>query len=66
MNNTEKQSFPRGLFAILAIGGLMASGIYLGIMSIEGLTNVRLAQAAGFGIMGLIMFWGALHSTSHQ
>ena len=62
MNKAEKGSFPRWLFAILAIGGLMASGIYLGIMSIEGFTNVRLAQTAGFGIMGLIMFWGALHS----
>ena len=62
MNKAEKGSFPRWLFAILAIGGLMASGIYLGIMSIEGFTNVRLAQTACFGIMGLIMFWGALHS----
>jgi len=62
MKKAEKRSFPRWLFSILAIGGLMASGIYLGIMSIEGFTNVHLVQTAGFGIMGLIMFWGALHS----
>ena len=60
MKKTGKQSFPRGLFAIFAIGGLLASGIYLGIMSVEGFTGTRLAQAAGFGALGLLMFWGAL------
>ena len=60
MEKTEKQSFPRWIFAILAIGGLLASGIYLGIMSVEGFTGLRLAQSAGFGLLGLIMFWGAL------
>ena len=59
MENTEKGSFPRWLFAILAIGGLLASGIYLGIMSVEGMTGMRMVQAAGFGVLGLIMFWGA-------
>ena len=60
MKKTEKQSFPRWLFAIIAIGGLLASGIYLGIMSVEGFAGMRIAQAAGFGIMGLLMSWGAL------
>ena len=60
MEKTGKRSFPRWIFAILAIGGLLASGIYLGIMSVDGLTGLRLAQAAGFGILGLIMFWGAI------
>lgn len=60
MEKTGKGSFPRWLFAILAIGGLLASGIYLGIVSVEGFTGIRLAQAAGFGILGLVMFWGAL------
>jgi len=60
MTKTGKQSFPRWLFAIIAIGGLLASGIFLGIMTVEGFTGLRIAQAAGFGIMGLIMFWGAI------
>ena len=60
MENTGKYSFPRWLFAIIAIGGLLASGIFLGIVSVEGFTGMRLAQAAGFGILGLIMFWGAI------
>jgi hypothetical protein len=46
---------------MLAIGGLMASGVYIGIISAEGFSNLRLAQAVGFGILGLIMFWGAVH-----
>jgi hypothetical protein len=62
MDKTEKRSFPRWSFAILAIGGLLASGIYIGVMSVEGFAGVRLLQAAGFGILGLLMFWGALSS----
>ena len=45
---------------IIAVGGLLASGIYIGIISVEGFTSLRFAQAAGFGLMGLVMFWGAL------
>lgn len=62
MENTRKDSFPRWLFAIIAIGGLLASGIYLGIMSVEGYAGVHLAEAVGFGLMGLLMFWGALQT----
>jgi hypothetical protein len=60
MEKTRKGSFPKWIFAILAIGGLLASGIFLGIMTIEGFTNMRLAQTVGFGLMGLLMFWGAI------
>jgi hypothetical protein len=60
MEKTEKGSFPQWLFAILAIGGLVASGIYIGITSVEGITAMRLVQVAGFGVLGLLMFWGAL------
>ncbi len=60
MEKTGKQSFPRWGFAIIAIGGLLASGIYLGIMSGEGFAGMRLVQAIGFGGLGLIMFWGAV------
>lgn len=56
----KKQSFPRWSFIIIAICGLLASGIYLGIMSVEGVTGIRLAQAGVFGILGLLMLWGAL------
>jgi hypothetical protein len=52
---------PWWLFSLIAIGALVASGIYVGIMSVEGFTGMILAQAAGFGILGLIMFWGATH-----
>jgi hypothetical protein len=60
MGKKGKQSFPRWLFTILAIGGLLASGIYIGIMSVQGFSGMRLAQAVGFSILGLLMFWGAL------
>jgi hypothetical protein len=60
MKRTGKRAFPRWLFAILAIGGQMASGIYIGIISVEGISGVRIIQAAGFGIFGLLMWWSAL------
>jgi hypothetical protein len=60
MEKTGKGAFPWWLFAILAIGGLMASGIYIGIISMEGISGVRIMQAAGFGFFGLLMWWGAL------
>ena len=52
---------PWWLFAIIAIGALLASGIYLGLMSVEGFAGIRMVEAAGFGALGLIMFWGATH-----
>jgi hypothetical protein len=61
MEKSGKASFPRWLFAILAIGALLASGIYIGIMSVEGFATMRLVQAAAFGLLGLIVFWGAIH-----
>jgi hypothetical protein len=61
MIENKQQSFPRWIFAFIAIGGLLASGIYLGIMSIEGFAGMHLAKAIGYGIMSLVMFWGATH-----
>jgi hypothetical protein len=55
----NKNRVPWWLFGIIAIGALLASGIYLGVMSAEGATGRGIAQAAGFGVLGLIMFWGA-------
>ena len=52
--------FPRMLFAVIAVGGLVAAGIFLGILSVEGVTPERIVQAAGFGLLGLMMLWGAL------
>jgi len=52
---------PRWLFSLIAVGALVASGIYVGIMSVEGFAGIRLVQAAAFGLLGLIMFWGATH-----
>ena len=52
---------PWWLFALIAIGALLSSGIYLGIMSVEGIAGMRMVQSIGLGAMGLIMFWGATH-----
>lgn len=60
MDEANRRPFPRWLFAIIAVGGLLACGIFIGIMSIEGTTGMRLAQAAGYGVLGLLTFWGAV------
>jgi hypothetical protein len=44
----------------LSVGGAWASGIYLGKITIEGASTGLLIPTIGFGVMGLIMAWGAL------
>lgn len=58
----KEKKFPRWIFAVIAIGGLVAAGIFLGIMSTEGISSPRVIQAAVFGLLGLLMFWGAYQS----
>lgn len=59
MNATK---FPRWIFAVISIGCVLTAGIYLGIMSVEGITGARVFQASGFGLLGLLMFWGVYKS----
>jgi hypothetical protein len=51
---------PKWLFAILAVGGLLASGIYLGMTRLEGASEGNVVRAIVFGVFGLLMFWGAM------
>ena len=62
MEKSGQRSSLRWLFAVLTIGGLVSCGIFIGIMSIEGITSMRLVQALGFAALGLVMLWGAIHS----
>jgi hypothetical protein len=57
-----KKRAPWWLFALVAGGALLASGIYIGIMSVEGTTTPHVARAIAFALLGLIMLWGATHS----
>ena len=58
-----KHRVPRWVFAVIAVGALVASGIYLGIMSVEGPSTGDLVRAVVFGVLGLVMLWGATHSS---
>ncbi len=60
MSNQGIRTLPRWMFTILAMGAIWASGIYLGIMSIEGTSNAHLVRVIGFGAIGLLMAWGAI------
>lgn len=50
---------PRWLFAVVAAGALLASGIYIGMIRIQGAAAAHLARAIGFGVLGLVMLYGA-------
>ena len=56
-----KSRVPWWLFAVIAAGALLASGVYVGVMSVDGSTGVRMLKGVGFGVIGLIMLWGATH-----
>jgi hypothetical protein len=60
MNNHSYRSFPRWVFVILAMGAFWASGVYLGILSVEGVSSAILVRAIGFGVIGLPLAWGAI------
>jgi hypothetical protein len=59
MEDNKMKSPPLWLFAFISIGALLASGIYIGIMSVKGLMGVQLASALVYGLIGLLMFWMA-------
>jgi len=57
----EKRSGPPcWIFTVLTVGGLIACGLYIGIMRVEGTSTGNLLRAAGFGVFGLLMLWGVL------
>ena len=60
MEKSRAKSFPRWAFLLLSIGGFWASGIYLGKISIEGASTGYLIPMICFGVLGVIMVWGAL------
>jgi hypothetical protein len=60
MKMTDNRTLPRWVFAILALGSFWASGVYLGIQSVAGVTLADLLRVIGFGIVGLLTAWGAI------
>lgn len=60
MEKSRSRIPPRWMFLMLSIGGAWASGIYLGKITIEGTSTGLLIPMICFGVMGLIMAWGAL------
>ncbi len=51
---------PRWFFAILAAGGFLASGIYLGMIRAEDATTGHIVRGTAYGLLGLLMMWGVL------
>ena len=59
MTGPQKKPFPYWIFAMIAIGALIACGIFIGRITSEGYTTARLLQSLVFGMLGLLMFRGA-------
>ncbi len=51
---------PRWFFSILVVCAFVACGIYMGMMRVEGVSTGHGIRAVGFGVLGLLMLWGAL------
>ncbi len=60
MAETTRDGPPSWLFAILMVGGLVACGLYIGMMRVQGTSTGDLVRAIGFGVLGLLMLWGVL------
>ena len=60
MKISDYRPLPRWVFAILAMGSFWASGVYMGIQSVEGVSLADLLRVIGFGIVGLLTAWGAI------
>jgi hypothetical protein len=59
MKEKQAQSLPRWVFVCLAVGASWASGLYLGMLMVEGSSTAYLIRIIGFGVVGLVMAWGA-------
>ena len=51
---------PAWFFSILAVGGFIACGIYLGILKSEGISLEHVIRSIVFGMFGILMQWGVL------
>jgi len=60
MDGGSRSRPPRWVFAIPMVGGLLACGIYLGMMRVAGVSTGDLVRAIGFGLLGLGMLWAVL------
>jgi hypothetical protein len=60
MEKSRVRTPARWIFLLLSIGSAWASGIYLGKITIKGASTGFLIPMICFGVMGLIMVWGAI------
>ena len=59
MKEKQVQSLPRWASVFLAVGTSWASGLYLGMLMVEGSSTAYLIRIIGFGVVGLVMAWGS-------
>jgi len=55
MQESKRNNPPKWMFAAIAGGAFMASGIYIGIFTAKGFIDDHLAKAILFCVLGLLM-----------
>ena len=60
MKENQVQSLPRWVFVLLSVGTSWASGLYLGMLMVEGTSTAYLIRIIGFGVIALVMTWGSI------
>ena len=60
MKENQVQSLPRWVFVLLSVGTSWASGLYLGMLRVEGTSTAYLIRIIGFGVIALVMTWGSI------
>ena len=61
MKEIKNHKIPGWVLGLIAIGCLVASGIYLGILSVNGISTNHIIKAIGYGSVGLLFFYGVYH-----
>ena len=60
MNSKPGGGPPRWVFTVIMVGALIACGVYLGMIRIEGASTGNVVRTAGFALLGALMLWGVV------
>jgi hypothetical protein len=59
MNDKDIRYPPPWVFGLIAVGATWASGVFMGKMTLAGPSGDLLVRAVGYGMLALMMAWGA-------
>ena len=66
METKKKKQPPSWLYLFLAVGSLLASGIYMGIMGRVGFSTWDFIRALIFGSLGILWLYMSRHTQENK